>query len=371
MKINHYVSVYLNDLNYWEEIVNSRGTDEISGVVIINEEEYNAIKEVKNTQTVDDKVFSLKHTPNATHDGSYRLIEYKIIDAQDNSFEVFLKTEKSNISEIDNNATKYHTNFPQYSPLNSNSSCGGNPCFMAVWGIFSLLGLALITSMILGLLNGSLSDTFNNLFSDCRNCVENVREKFNFSEEEDLLIEENTDPFSNPLNYLKNYHTNKDNKLDVTLLWLSQNDLDLIAVDPNGNMLWKNNPITSYGIMDFSDNDSQFNERGEYSLEKSILESDSLALEHLSFPARVDLVSGSYKIYVLFNDKRLNCGKSEQYFMKVVHDNKTQFYSGQLKNTLNNRCLNELTMKEVYTAEKLSYYQKNSAAELIFELIID
>jgi len=374
----HFVNINLQDLNQWEEIVNSKSLDKISNVVVISQKEYNSVKDEKNTQKVDNKILDLKHIPSSLNDNIYKVIEYKVIENEQGNVSVFLKSELLGkyIDSKSKSINNYYSNLQYYSPLNANSACANNPFFMGIWGIFSILGFLVVGILIYGLLNGFSVNAFEEILPGCNNCIDNVIDKFKSDNtiEDQSNTEENekiVNPFTNPLSYLKNSKLNQSEKLDVTLLWLSKNDLDLIAVDPNGQMLWKNNMITSFGIMDKAENDSQLNSLNKYSLDESLKKSDSVAIEHLYFPEGIKLNEGPYRIYVLNSDKRVNCGKSESFYLKVVHNNKTQYFNGKIENTINNRCVNETSFKQVYTSDKLEFYKENNAAELVFEINVN
>jgi len=57
--------------------------------------------------------------------------------------------------------------------------------------------------------------------------------------------------------------------------------------------------------------------------------------------------------------------------LKVIHEGKIKYYSDILPNAINNRCLNEISFKQVYTAEKLKFYTDNKAANMVFELNVN
>lgn len=374
----HYVNINLQDINQWEEIVNSKGIDKISNVVVVSQKEYNSLKDEKNTQKVDNKILELKHTPSSLKDNIYKVLEYKVIENEQGNLTVFTKSEliEKNIDSKSKSIFNNYSNLQYFSPLNNSSACANNPCFMGIWGILSLIGVLVIGIIIFGLFNSLSVNAFEEALPGCNNCIDNALDKFKSDNTTENLSDNDENekiinPFTNPLSYLKNKELNQSEKLDITLLWLSKNDLDLIAVDPNGQMLWKNNLITNFGIMDMSENDSQLNSLNKYSLDESLKKSDSVAIEHLYFPEGIKLNRGSYKFYVLNSDKRVNCGKSESFYLKVVHNNETQFFNGKIKNTINNRCANETSFKQVYTSDKLEFYKENNAAELVFELNVN
>ena len=103
--------------------------------------------------------------------------------------------------------------------------------------------------------------------------------------------------------YLKYAGIEQSKKLDLSIIWNTRNDIDLIGVDPDGELLWKNNRIVSFGIMDKSSNDSQFDEFSKYSEDLSIRLADSIAVEHLYIPEGTILKKGNYRFYILSSDK--------------------------------------------------------------------
>ena len=376
--IFHYVELFLEP-NLWEEIINSKGVEEISNAVKITKKEYESSSDSSLTEKVNGKLLNLKHTPTNKFDGNYQLFEYKLVDSQTDSTSIFLKTKsvKSSKDGIEKTNSNKFSNLQYLSPLNSNSACGNSPCFMGVWGLFSLLGLLILLIFITSLFNGNSLNQIQSSLPGCNNCLDKVVNFFD-SDQKNIKDEEldqkeidEINPKNDPIKYLKYNDLSQSNKLDITLLWNSTSDLDLIAVDPDGQMLWKNNRISSFGIMDQSMNDSKLDSSNKYSLELSIKNADTLALEHLYFPEGIKLKSGRYKFYVLNSDKRENCKKNESFYLKVLHEGKTKYYSDQIPNAINNRCLKETSFKQVYTAEKLDFYTENNAASMVFELKVN
>jgi hypothetical protein len=374
----HYVELFLEP-NLWEEVINSKQVEKISNVVKISRDEYESNNDSSLTEKINNKFLNLNHTPSNNFDGDYKLLEYKLVNNSSESPSIFIKTKR--VENIKKGKAKVNPNkfskLQHISPLNSNSSCANSSCFMGVWGVFSIFGLLLTLILFMNLFNGNSLYKIQDNLPGCNNCIDKVVDFFNSEnrkindEELDQKEIDKINPKKEPIRYLKYNDLPQSNKLDITLLWSSKSDLDLIAVDPDGEMLWKNNKISSFGIMDKSMNDSKLDSLNKYSLKLSLKSVDSTAIEHLYFPEGITLKKGKYKFFVLNSDKRDNCKKNESFYLKVIHEGKIKYYSDILPNAINNRCLNEISFKQVYTAEKLKFYTDNKAASMVFELNVN
>jgi len=120
----HYVELFLEP-NLWEEIINSKGVEEISNAVKITKKEYESSSDSSLTEKVNGKLLNLKHTPTNKFDGNYQLFEYKLVDSHTDSTSIFLKAKSVRNSKdgIEKTNSNKFSNLQYLSPLNSNSAC--------------------------------------------------------------------------------------------------------------------------------------------------------------------------------------------------------------------------------------------------------
>lgn len=378
MKVKYHYAEIILDLEDWERIIRSKGIDEISDVLVVKDEEYSIIGDQDQTEKVKNKSIKLYHTPNSNLDGIYQLIEYKFVETDSGEISIFIKgikKEKNKVEIIKEGGEDYQSNYNHLSPLNSNSSCANSSCFMNLWGIFSIIGFIVLITLLLGLFNGESLNSIQQSLPGCNNCLDNVISIFESEDIPEEIIDEeetrNINPNKEPHKYLKYAGIEQSKKLDLSIIWNTRNDIDLIGVDPDGELLWKNNRIVSFGIMDKSSNDSQFDEFGKYSEDLSIRLADSIAIEHLYIPEGTILKKGNYRFYVLSSDKRENCLKNDIVYLRMIHNNKEKLLTKKIPNSVNNRCLGEINFKQIYTYERLEFYKENKAAELLFQLEVN
>ena len=55
----------------------------------------------------------------------------------------------------------------------------------------------------------------------------------------------------------------------------------------------------------------------------------------------------------------------------MIHNNKEKLLTKKIPNSVNNRCLGEISFKQIYTYERLEFYKENKAAELLFQLEVN
>jgi hypothetical protein len=174
-----------------------------------------------------------------------------------------------------------------------------------------------------------------------------------------------------PLVFLDSLNLKQSEFIDISLLWFSKNDMDLILVGPDGELLWKDNPTTGYGTMDISMNDSRLDSLRNYSMMLSLKEAKTTAYEHLYIDKNISLKSGTYSLYILNSDKRENCNLKDQYIIRYIQNNVTKHYKGELGNSLNNRCLGEKFFKQVYSQKSLEKNLQNGVAHFILDIEIN
>jgi len=362
------------NLNSWRISLKNNGSlPDIVNAVKVDEVEYK--NNLSSIQVLDiDNNYNLNFIPSHEKLNNNYLIKEAYISDEENIYIKYLhnfKTKEKHTNTLSNKGWRnrlYSSN--RYSPLNSNSSCGRNPCFMGCWSLLSLLGLMLVLSLLISMCNGTRNEFFEDQFDGCINCWNKIlddTEDNSFDQDSISFI----DPKNNPKKYIDSLEINKSRFIDVSLLWYSKNNLDLIAVSPSGELLWKNNNISTYGICDVFSNESILDSVKKYSLNLSLDSAKNIAHEHLYFPENVRLENGIYKFYVLSSDKRVNCNFADNFIVKLINDGQISYFNGSNNGSMNNRCAGEINQKQVYTADKLDFYVTKNAAELIFEINIE
>jgi len=370
-KRNTYSLISNININEWINLVDSSDSIKVLEVLPVTENEY--IRNSVNVITCN-KMLSLSFIElHSNRNGEYSLKEFYVYD---NS--VYLKClndravgQSDYLRSTDNSNPHKLYSSTQFSPLSSNSTCGRNPCFMGCWSLFSIFGFILLLSTILSTCSGTDNSFFGNNFNGCINCWDKFVKE---SQSDSLPVNDSLitiDPKLEPLRYIESLNLIKSDFIDVSLLWNSKNNLDIIAVSPEGELLWKNNTISTFGICDVFSNESQLDSLNNYAHETSLDSAKSVAIEHLYFPKGAQLNKGKYQFYVLNSDKRMNCNKADNFVVSLIHNKSSYNFSGHNKRALNNWCAREEMKKRIYSVERLNFYVKNDAAQLIFEIEIE
>ncbi len=373
-----YAEVNIEDINSWDDIIVSNGIHVINNVVNISANEYLTLAEKSLEESGEDKILNLKFIPDSSINGSYKLVNYFAISEDGKSNEVYLKLIKQdNVKDFSRNNLKdetfinpgYNSKFAQRSPFNRQTGCMKNPLFSGCWNLMSLLGIFIFLGVLLSIFNNDFN-WINNITGNCQNCLENVNKLWNDEKQEikqDSLISSK----KTPIIYLDSLNLKQSEFIDISLLWFSRNDLDLIMVGPDGELLWKNNPETGYGTMDISMNDSKLDSLRNYSKNMSLEKAKRTAYEHLFLDKNISLKSGTYSLYVLNSDKRENCNFKDQYIVRYIQNNTIKHYKGELGNSLNNRCLGEQFFKQVYSQKSLEKNLEYDVAHFILDIKIN
>jgi hypothetical protein len=233
----------------------------------------------------------------------------------------------------------------------------------------SLFGVLLFLGGLFSIYNNDYN-WINSLSGNCQNCLVDVDKLWQGDSQEikkDSLISSK----KTPLVFLDSLNLKQSEFIDISLLWFSKNDMDLILVGPDGELLWKDNPKTGYGTMDISMNDSRLDSLRNYSMMLSLKEAKTTAYEHLYIDKNISLKSGTYSLYILNSDKRENCNLKDQYIIRYIQNNVTKHYKGELGNSLNNRCLGEKFFKQVYSQKSLEKNLQNGVAHFILDIEIN
>ncbi|MBT7624028.1 MAG: hypothetical protein HN595_05810 [Flavobacteriaceae bacterium] len=371
---NNYSLVKIDNIQEWIEMLEySKNISSIQNVVPVDKQEYDKLKGKSNESNKSSKNLILNHIiQHKNLDGEYLMKEYFIINDESEILSVYLNSEKIDLDSINkiskSNSKSY--NFSSNSPLNVNSPCAKSRLFMGCWSFLSILGLILLLSFIFSLFNGLENSRFLNSISNYRDKIflNFDNEKRNQQQVLDSL--KISKPREYPIEYLKSLDLNKSNFLDISLIWFSQNDLDLIGVSPDKKILWEKNNITSFGILDKNSNESILDTLNQYSLQESLLNSKEIGIEHMYIPENINIEKGTFSFYVLNSDKRVKCGYSENFITRVIYNGEEFIIKGTLDNTINNRCIGEKGNKQVYTFEKINFYIENNAGSSIFNLEI-
>ncbi|WP_296636188.1 hypothetical protein [Polaribacter sp.] len=373
-----YAEVNIEDINSWDDIIVSSGIHVINNVVSISANEYSTLAEKSLEESGEDKVLNLNFIPDSSINGKYKLVHYFAISEDGKSNEIYLKLikqekvkdfSKNNLEDETNINQGYNSKFAQRSPFNRQTGCMRNPLLSGCWSLMSLLGILIFIGVLLSIFNNDFN-WINNITGNCQNCIENVNTLWNDEskaiKQDSLISSKRT-----PITYLDSLNLKQSEFIDISLLWFSRNDLDLIMVGPDGELLWKNNTDTGYGTMDISMNDSKLDSLRNYSKGISLENSKKTAYEHLFLEKNTSLKPGTYSLYVLNSDKRENCNLKDQYIIRYIENNNIKHYKGEISNSLNNRCLNEQFFKQVYSRKSLEKNLKDDVAHFILDIKIN
>jgi hypothetical protein len=376
-----YAEINIDNINTWDDIVVSNGIHIINNVVNISANEYSTLAKNSFEESGENKILNLKFIPDSSINGHYKLVHYFAISEDGESNEVYLKLidheGDKNINQSPRDSFKddsfvnpgYNSNIAQRSLFNKQTGCMSNPLFSGCWSMMSLLGILLFLTGLLSIFNNDF-ELIKRLSGNCQNCLLNEdklwRDDSAVIKKDSLLF-----PRKKPLTYLDSLNLKKSDFIDLSLLWFSKNDLDLVMVGPDGELLWKDNKKTGYGTMDISMNDSKLDSLKNYSMMLSLESAKSLAYEHLYIENNTSLKSGTYSIYVLNSDKRENCNVKDQYIIRYIQNNNVKHLKGELGNSLNNRCLGEQFFKQVYSKKSLEKYLQYNVAHFILDIEIN
>ena len=376
-----YAEINIENINSWDEIVVSSGVHVINNVINVTAKEYSSLAKNSIEESGADKILNLKFIPDSRINGHYKLMNYFAISEDGKSNEVYLKLIPQSIAkntsqlsaETPNDETfsnpGFDSNLAQRSPFNQQSGCMRNPLFSGCWNMMSLFGVLLFLGGLFSIYNNDYN-WINSLSGNCQNCLVDVDKLWQGDSQEikkDSLISSK----KTPLVFLDSLNLKQSEFIDISLLWFSKNDMDLILVGPDGELLWKDNPTTGYGTMDISMNDSRLDSLRNYSMMLSLKEAKTTAYEHLYIDKNISLKSGTYSLYVLNSDKRENCNLKDQYIIRYIQNNVTKHYKGELGNSLNNRCLGEKFFKQVYSQKSLEKNLQNGVAHFILDIEIN
>lgn len=371
---NNYSLIKIDNIQEWIEMLEySKNMSSIQNVIPVDKHEYNKLKGKSNEINRSSKNLILNHIiQHKNLDGEYLMKEYFIINDESEISSVYFHSEKNELDSIDKisklNSKSY--NFSSNSPLNVNSPCAKNQLFMGCWSFLSVLGLILLLSFIFSLFNGFGSSRLLNSINNYRDNMILYFDNDKQNQQQVLDSLKTSKPREYPMEYLKSLDLNKSNFLDISLIWFSQNDLDLIGVSPDKKILWEKNNISSFGILDKNSNESRLDSLNQYSIQESLLNSNEIGIEHMYVPENINIEKGTFSFYVLNSDKRTNCGYSENFITRVIHNGEEFIIKGTLDNAINNRCIGEKGNKQVYTFEKINFYVENNVGSLIFNLEI-
>lgn len=105
--------------------------------------------------------------------------------------------------------------------------------------------------------------------------------------------------------------------VQILLSWDNYNDLDLIVTDPNGESVWFKNPRVSSG--------------GKLEIDMNVEYPDSnTPIENIYWPSN-SAPQGTYYVYLSYFKEHIDIPEN-QYHIKVIHGEKTDIYSGTIKN---------------------------------------
>lgn len=376
-----YAEINIENINSWDEIVVSSGVHVINNVINVTAKEYSSLAKNSIEESGADKILNLKFIPDSRINGHYKLMNYFAISEDGKSNEVYLKLIPQSIAENTSQLSAetpndetfsnpgFDSNLAQRSPFNQQSGCIRNPLFSSCWNMMSLFGVLLFLGGLFSIYNNDYN-WINSLSGNCQNCLVDVDKLWQGDSQEikkDSLISSK----KTPLVFLDSLNLKQSEFIDISLLWFSKNDMDLILVGPDGELLWKDNPTTGYGTMDISMNDSRLDSLRNYSMMLSLKEAKTTAYEHLYIDKNISLKSGTYSLYVLNSDKRENCNLKDQYIIRYIQNNVTKHYKGELGNSLNNRCLGEKFFKQVYSQKSLEKNLQNGVAHFILDIEIN
>lgn len=278
-----YAVVNIEDINSWGAIIVSSGIHVINNVVSISAIEYSTLAEKSLEESGEAKVLNLNFIPDSSINGNYKLIHYFAISEDGKSNEIYLKLIKKekdfsryNLKDETFVSPGYNSKFAKISPFNRQTGCMKNPLFSGCWNLMSLLGIFIFIGVLLSIFNNNFN-WVNNITGNCENCLENVNKLWNDESQvikQDSLISSK----KTPIIYLDSLNLKQSEFIDISLLWFSRNDLDLIMVGPDGELLWKNNTETAYGTMDISMNDSKLDSLRNYSKDMSLENSKELPM---------------------------------------------------------------------------------------------
>jgi hypothetical protein len=376
-----YAEINIEDINSWDDLVVSNGIHVINNVVNISADEYSTLVKNSFEESGADKILNLKFIPDSRINGHYKLVHYFAISKDGKSNEVYLKlidqSGSENINQFSTETFKdesfsnpgFDSNLAQRSPFNPQSGCMRNPLFSGCWGLMSLLGILLFLGGLLSIFNNDFG-LINSVSGNCQNCLVDANKLWR-DDTQAIKKDSFTSPKKTPLIYLDSLNLTQTEFIDISLLWFSKNDLDLVMVGPDGELLWKDNPKTGFGTMDISMNDSKLDSLRNYSLSLSLKEAKTTAYEHLYIDKNISLKSGTYSLYVLNSDKRENCNLKDQYIIRYIQNNVTKHYKGELGNSLNNRCLGEQFFKQVYSQKSLEKNLEYGVAHFILDIEIN
>jgi|SaaInl47_10m_RNA_FD_contig_71_925598_length_2535_multi_3_in_0_out_0_2 hypothetical protein len=376
-----YAEINIENINSWDDIIATDGIHVVKNVINISAKEYTTLVKNSLEEFGGNKLLKLSFIPNSSIDGYYKLIHFFATSTDGNSNQVYLKLieqhSEKNINQSSRSKMKediftnpgYNSKFAQKSPFNRQNGCMSNSLFSSCWSLMSLLGIFLFFTALFSIFNNNF-EWINKLSGNCQDCSLNINKLWNDENEEikkDSIISSKKTPFI----YLDSLALKKSEFIDISLMWFSKNDLDLVMVSPNGELLWKDNPKTGFGNMDISMNDSKLDSLKSYSMTLSLKDAKTTAFEHLYIDKNISLKSGTYSLYVLNSDKRENCNLKDQYIIRYIQNNNIKYYKGELGNSLNNRCLGEKFFKQVYSQKSLEKNLQYDVAHLILDIEIN
>ena len=147
------------NLNSWRiSLKNNESLPDIVNAVKVDEVEYKNNLSSIQVLYIDNN-YNLNFIPSHEKLNNNYLIKEAYISDEENIYIKYLhnfKTKEKHTNTLSNKGWRnrlYSSN--RYSPLNSNSSCGRNPCFMGCWSLLSLLGLMLVLSLLISMCNGT------------------------------------------------------------------------------------------------------------------------------------------------------------------------------------------------------------------------
>tara|TARA_Y100000385_G_C13047406_1_gene618145 strand:- start:476 stop:1618 length:1143 start_codon:yes stop_codon:yes gene_type:complete len=376
-----YAEIKIEEINTWDEIIVSSGVHVVNNVVNITAKEYSSLAKNSFEESGQGKMLNLKFIPDSSTNGHYKLAYYFAISEDGKSNEVYLKLidkrDGKNLNQFSTESPKneiftnpgFDSNLAQRSLFNQQSGCMRNPLFSGCWGLISLLGILLFLGGLLSIFNNDF-DYINSVSGNCQNCLTDAdklwRDDTQAIRKDSLISSKKT-----PLVYLDSLNLKQTEFIDISLLWFSKNDLDLVMVGPDGELLWKDNPKTGFGTMDISMNDSRLDSLRNYSMSLSLIDAKTTAYEHLFIDKNISLKSGTYSLYVLNSDKRENCNLKDQYIIRYIQNSTIKHYKGELGNSLNNRCLGEQFFKQVYSQKSLEKNLEYDVAHFILDIEIN